>query len=62
MHKQVIEKKSANVAVSPQGYLIVTKKRFSLNSADAVEISHNPEHWKIRPQTQIIAYYFKFLS
>ena len=40
IHKQVNKQKqnSANVKVSPQGYLIITKQRFTFNSADVIEM------------------------
>ena len=54
MHKRDTKKKqnSADVVeASRQGYLITTKQRFALNSADAVEINFYPERLEIRPHT-----------
>ena len=51
MHKQGIKKNSANVEALYQGYLIITKSRFPLTSADAVKISYYPERLENRPQT-----------
>ena len=69
IHKQVIEKKkhSASVKVSPliiaiivevQGYLIIAKQRFALNSTDAIETSYFPSAWKSVSRPKIIVYYF----
>ena len=60
----LFEKKrnSASVEVSPPNNLMITKQRFALNSADAIEISYNPKRLEIRLQTPNNRSLFKLLS
>ena len=51
-----------SVEVLPQGYLIIAKQRFALNSVDAIEIIIIPSAWKTVSRPQTIADYFKVLG
>ena len=49
--KHVSKNNSANVDALPQGYLIIAKQRFALESEDAIEISYFFERLELRLQT-----------
>ena len=56
------KRNSASVEVSLHGYLIIAKQRFTLISADAIELSYYPENLEIHPhRLQIIAHCFRLL-